>query len=1291
MSSVEPAAALWQRGQLSQRSRDLLLAAGALALGAAVLVFKASGGGHSTLEILLDGLAGTLFVVAGLVARRRGMPATLGLLMIAVGYAWFAEDLVTADDAVVFTIGAFTTSASAPLLVHLVLAYPSGHLRSRADRVVVALAYIAGFVLVPLAHLGHPTGPPCNCPKNLAAFISSQQAITELDDATAFAGVALAGAVVAILVHRWLRASRWERRMLAPVLVIGATIAAIAAVDALLRVAAGWHSRPVVNGLSLLALCALPLAFLFGLLRRELGHTALADLVVRLDRVTTVPELEHEVRRSLDDPTLVLALGVEDTDRYVAADGSDCELDDPARAATPVRRAGVMVGALLHDRERAHQPALMDAIASAVSLTLEREPFQAPAAPAAPPVPWEERRGAAVVGRGSELAQIDEYLAALADASAALLLEGEAGIGKTTLWREAVSRAETLGYRVLAASPAESETPLAFAALADLLAAVGTDELECLPQPQRRALDVALLRVEPDGPAPDLLAVSAGAVSLLRSLADERPVLVAVDDLQWLDRASGRVLTFAARRLPERGVGLLVCLRSGATPVPAELRSARRLEVGPLSLGALHQLVKETLGVSLPRPALVRIERLSGGNPLFALELARAPDAVPADLRELVRDRVTSLPDGTRDALLVAATADDPTLELVPAEALARAEEAGIVHVDGAGRITFAHPLYASAVYASASLERRRRAHGLLAQRVRGAEERARHLALAAAEPDAGLAAVLDDAAAQARARGALDAAAELKEEARRLTPPDDAEARVRRELEAAEAHLETGDLGRSIAIVERTVATVPPGRLRGEALLLLATARHYDDGPQAAVEAGERALADAAEAGDRRLESRIHSRLAIFNELDCESAARHARAALDLADERSDPAVYAMALLSAAHADLLAGLGADHAAVERGEALQAEGSLWETSSVPAAWARYMDDVPRARTLHRRYVGECVAGGDHAALARNLAQLAEVELAAGDWAAADGYAHEAVSVAEQAGQEAMVRVALCALGLVAAHHGRADEARACSTAALDEAVTHGDVWAEALARSALGFLELSLRRPAEADATLAAADELLERIGMAEPARFRFHPDHVEAVVALGDLDRAGELVARLEARSAALPRPWIDAVSARCRGLLDAARGDVEASRAALDRALSAHERLDQPFELGRTLLVLGGLERRARRKAAARDALDRALELFEGLGAGLWVERARAERDRLGLRRAPEGLTETERRVAELAAAGRSNREIAAELFMSRRTVETNLARAYRKLDISSRAELGARMAEQGPQAPS
>jgi DNA-binding CsgD family transcriptional regulator len=346
-----------------------------------------------------------------------------------------------------------------------------------------------------------------------------------------------------------------------------------------------------------------------------------------------------------------------------------------------------------------------------------------------------------------------------------------------------------------------------------------------------------------------------------------------------------------------------------------------------------------------------------------------------------------------------------------------------------------------------------------------------------------------------------------------------------------------------------------------------------------------------------------------------------------------------------------------------------------------------MDDVPRARTLHRRYLNECLTGGDHAAAARNLTQLAEVELAAGDWPAADRYAHEAVSVAEQAGQEAMARVGLSTLGLVAAHLGRSEEARAAASSALEESRASNDVWAEVLARSALGFLDLSLGNPAEADATLSTADEMLERIGMLEPARFRFHPDQVEAAVAMGDLERADAMVARIEARAVALPRPWIDATSARCRGLLEAARGDVDASRAALDRALAAHERLGQPFELGRTLLVQGGLERRARRKAAARDAVDRAIASFEGLGAELWLERARAERARLGLRRAPEGLTETERRVAELAAAGRSNREIAAELFMSRRTVETNLARAYRKLDISSRAELGARMAEQPP----
>jgi DNA-binding NarL/FixJ family response regulator len=206
---------------------------------------------------------------------------------------------------------------------------------------------------------------------------------------------------------------------------------------------------------------------------------------------------------------------------------------------------------------------------------------------------------------------------------------------------------------------------------------------------------------------------------------------------------------------------------------------------------------------------------------------------------------------------------------------------------------------------------------------------------------------------------------------------------------------------------------------------------------------------------------------------------------------------------------------------------------------------------------------------------------------------------------------------------------------------------------------------------------------MVERIGLAEPARFRFHGDHIEAVVGLGEIHRARDLVARLRRRAAVAPRPWICVMCARAEGLVDAASGRPDEALHAIEAALREHERLEMPFELARTLLHLGRVQRRRKQRKAAREALQQSGEIFERLGAALWAEKARSELARTHVRQAPDQLTPSEVQVARLAAAGLRNREIADRLFLSPRTVEANLARAYRKLGIRSRAELGAAIA--------
>ena len=288
---------------------------------------------------------------------------------------------------------------------------------------------------------------------------------------------------------------------------------------------------------------------------------------------------------------------------------------------------------------------------------------------------------------------------------AAFLMEGEPGIGKTVLWRAGVELARARHLRVLTAIPATAETRLSFAALADLLEPVLADVLPSLPRPQRRALEIALLLDGPPGPAPDPRAVAFAFLTAVRALARGGPVVVAIDDIQWLDGPSASMVEFAIRRLHNEPVVFLLALRSGEGAAPLGLDRAlpegglRRLPIGPLSLGALHHLLGERLDLVTSRPKLRRIRELSGGNPLFALELGRAVqrgairlepgEALPGTLAAAVRDRLMLLPQETRTALLAASALSQPTLALVraavggdPEPRLAPALEAHVIELE---------------------------------------------------------------------------------------------------------------------------------------------------------------------------------------------------------------------------------------------------------------------------------------------------------------------------------------------------------------------------------------------------------------------------------------------------------------------------------------------------------------------------------------------------------------------------------------------------------------------------------
>jgi predicted ATPase len=475
-----------------------------------------------------------------------------------------------------------------------------------------------------------------------------------------------------------------------------------------------------------------------------------------------------------------------------------------------------------------------------------------------------------LIGRQEELSRLAGFLANLAAGPRALLLEGEAGIGKTALWQAGLADAQGCGQRTLSCRPAGAEVKLSFAALGDLLAGALQEALPALPGPQRRALEAALLLAEPEGEPPDQRAIGLGLLNVLRTLSLAGPVLVAVDDAHWLDQPSAAALGFALRRLATEPVGVLATVRlAGGEPPSVALDRwlpAERLRVGPLSLAAVHELLRTRLGASPSRPTLVRLHEAAGGSPFFALELGRAlleqgrepapdePLPVPAGLRALVRARLARLPASERQSLLAVAALSRPTVALAAAAAgrgergwadLERAARAGVIAYEG-DRVGFVHPLFASTVYAEASPSQRRRLHRSLAELVTDGEERARHLALAADGPDLEVAATLDEAAATAHLRGAPGAAAALCEQAQALTPGDRSGERRRRSMEAASYHLLAGDTSRARVLLEGAVSSVAPGPERARLLQRLGQVHYHEDSWATAEELLARALAEA-------------------------------------------------------------------------------------------------------------------------------------------------------------------------------------------------------------------------------------------------------------------------------------------------------------------------------------------------------------------------------------------------------------------------------------------------------------
>jgi DNA-binding NarL/FixJ family response regulator len=912
----------------------------------------------------------------------------------------------------------------------------------------------------------------------------------------------------------------------------------------------------------------------------------------------------------------------------------------------------------------------------------------------------------ALFGREVELAAVERFLDAVARASVVLLLEGNPGIGKTAIWGAAIARAGERGLRVLSTRPAEAEARLSHAALADLVGPAYDEVRGHLPSPQRQALDVALLRKEGHGRT-DPRTTGTAVVTMLQALSADAPLVLAIDDVQWLDRASERALSFALRRLPPQ-ISLLLTRRSdSAATLPLGVDEAlpasslERIDVTPLTVAALHHLIRANLGAAPSRPMLLRIASASGGNPFYALEIARTlerdgPDiredrslAISDRLHELVSARVAAVSERSREVLLAVAVLSRPSQELLAdvfgarslEASLAEARDAGVI---GAERdaIEFTHPLLGSAVYQSATLEQRRRMHQRLADVVSDLEERARHLANAARAPDEASAAEIERAAALAARRGAQDAAAYLFGAAARLTPADEPDEASRRLMGRAASLLAAGDPPGARSVAEEALGRSADAHA-AEVLLLLGEIAWVEEPGRQPIEYLERALAHADR--DDRLRGRIHARLAEYSVLDHASVLEHSDAATALLDDNDEPALLAAALLNKAFFSAQVGYGPQHELVERAFHLEEKaGPDVERNRVGLIWLTCMDETEAARARYRVEDEWYRDRGEDGWRAERLAHLALTEFYAGESDLAERAIEESCTAIEQMGQPAgpwgMVFFIRSVIDL---HQGRVDRARATLLPML-QALESAEHWFfSGIVLSAIGSLEFVSGDPAAADAAFQQMRRHLSAIGAADPIGLRSDPDEIEALIALGEIDRAQAVLDQLEWRHATIPRPWTAIALPRARALVLAARGEPAAGLEALAQLNpSAAERV--PLEHARTLLAKGRLHRRLKQRRIAGEVLGEARERFASLGAASWEPIAAAELARTGIRRpAPEELTPSELRVAELAAAGLTNRDVAKAAFMSPKTVEANLARVYRKLGIKSRAELGAQMA--------
>ncbi len=900
------------------------------------------------------------------------------------------------------------------------------------------------------------------------------------------------------------------------------------------------------------------------------------------------------------------------------------------------------------------------------------------------------------MGRSAELATVAHLLDECARRSQVVTIEGAPGVGKSALLAAAREAALAHGAVVIGCAPTEVEQGYDYSALGDVLAPFGdlARLSPSLPASQLHALETALLRggalLGSERGAVDPRAVALGALGVITAQAGA-PLVVLVDDVQWLDAASAAALVYVARRLPGTGVLLLGARRNGS---PGPVLPGDVVPLDPLSDREITTLVEEddSRGRRLTAREVRAVVATAAGNPLFALELARhaarGPEtgdmlSLPASLHEAVAGRLDGLPADTRRALALMALATRPDFALVARlhleSAVEAAEAAGVLST-ASGRVVFGHPLVAASVLDSLTPSALRKTHAALSAAVAEPEERLLHAARAASGVDASLAAAVADAAASLRARGSHDRATDLAILAARLSPADDP-AMHERYVSAAELAFQRGE-GAATSELLAAAAGKAPGRRQARQEHIVRAIVEFSMGGADARGSALAAL-ELCDTDAERVE--VQSLLARVSYDDFDASLRHADEAWRLAQGCDlAPEVLAQVMAARAGEALMAGHGLDRAMFTEAIRLESTGSehgamLYSANSAYASYAvllKLVDELDEARSMLMALLD---GNDDDGTLPFVLSHLPQLELWTGDWDAAEEYAYRHLDVALRAGQHEQAEQARNNVAQVKLFRGDTTEAARIAEELAQRGREAMDLWTERNALGLLGLVSLAEGDAARAVPLLQRWHELAERMHLREPGYCRLRADLVEALVATGRLDEADRMVALMRTDAERLARRTLVAGAARAAALVAAARGDRATAIAEARRAVDGFAAGPLVFEHARALLTLGQIHRRFKEKSAGRTALQSALAVFDRLGAERFAERCRQDLARIGLR-APSGtaLTETERRVAELAATGATVRQVADELFISPKTVEANLTRVYRKLGLAGRAEL-------------